>query len=175
MWNGKFNRGKVGFISVRFAPGSKPSGFLKSEKMPLKSALEDLSETTLAGVAGIVGKIDYVASLRDGASGSYSHWGLSRTHGEPTAQRVLAEAHRALFLTMLSTPLARLRDEVVISSGALQIPAGDYMQELRRRGTALLPQDLGGGSARHFNSVLHALSILVLNSARTPTEAIPPV
>ena len=43
--------------------------------MALKSALEDLLGTTLAGVAGTVGKIEYLASLRDAASGAYSHWG----------------------------------------------------------------------------------------------------
>jgi hypothetical protein len=143
--------------------------------MPLKSALEDLSGTTLAGVAGVIGKIAYVASLHDATSGNYLHWGLNRVHGEQAAQQALAEAHRGLFLRLLRTPLARLRDDVVISSGGLQMPASDYVQELRQRGAALLPQDLGGGSARHFNSVLPALSILVLNLAKARTEATPPV
>ena len=66
--------------------------------MALKSALEDLLGTTLAGVAGTVGKIEYLASLRDAASGAYSHWGLTRAYGEMAAQHALAEAHRLLFL-----------------------------------------------------------------------------
>ena len=142
--------------------------------MALQSALEDLLGTTLAGVAGIVGKIEYVASLRDAQSGAYSHWGLSRAYGEQAAQQALAEAHRLLFLRLLRTPLRALRDDVMLSSGALQMTAGEYVERLRSRGPALLPPNLGGGSARHFSSVLHALSILVLNPVKTPPEATPP-
>lgn len=143
--------------------------------MTLKSALEDLLGTTLAGVAGVLGKIEYVASLRDSAAGAYSHWGLSRAYGEQAAQQAFAEAHRLLFLRLLRTPLRTLRDDAVVSSGTLQMTAGEYMESLRNQVPALLPQDLGGGSARHFSSVLHALSILVSDPAKTPPEAIPPV
>jgi hypothetical protein len=142
--------------------------------MALKSALDDLLGTTLAGVAGIAGKIEYVASLRDTASGAYSHWGLTRAYGESAAQHALAEAHRLLFLRLLRTPLRALRDDVVVSSGALQMTAGEYVEHLRRRGTTLLPPDLGGGSGRHFSSVLQALSILVSTPVKTQSDAIPP-
>jgi hypothetical protein len=143
--------------------------------MTLKSALEDLLGTTLAGVAGALGKIEYVASLRDSESGAYSHWGLSRAYGEQAAQQAFAEAHRLLFLRLLRTPLRTLRDDVAVSSGMLQMTAGEYMESLRSHLPALLPQDLGGGSARHFSSVLHALSILASHPAKSPAEAILPV
>ena len=153
--------------------------------MTLKSALEDVLGTTLAAVAGVVGKIEYVASLRDLASGAYSHWGLSRAYGDSAAQQALAEAHRLLFLRLLRTPLRTLRDDVVASYQATnlggasdgesgnesgkKLTAGEYMEGLRQRVPALMPQDLGGGSARHFSSVLRALSILVSNPAEAPT------
>jgi hypothetical protein len=143
--------------------------------MTLKSAFKDLSETTLAGVAGTIGKMEYVASLRDETSGSYSHWGLSRAYGEQATQQALAEAHRRLFLRLLRTPLRDLRDDVMVSSGALQISAGEYVERLRSHAPALLPQDLGGGSAHHFSSVLQALSILVSVPVKAPPETIPPV
>ena len=143
--------------------------------MTLRSALEDLLETTLPGVAGIAGKMEYVASLRDHASGTYSHWGLTRTYGETAAQQAMAEAHRQLFLRLLRTPLHTLCDDVVTSSGALQMTAVEYVERLRSRGAALLPPDLGGGSARHFSSVLQALSVLASNPAKTPPGAIPPI
>jgi hypothetical protein len=143
--------------------------------MALKSALEDLLGTTLAGIAGTVGKIEYLASLRDAAAGTYSHWGLSRAYGEVPAQRALAEAHRLLFLRVLRTPLRGLRADVLVSCGALQLTAGEYMERLQNQALALQPQDLGGGSARHFSSVLHALSVLLSTPAGTPPDAIPPV
>ena len=116
--------------------------------MALKSALEDLLDTTIAGVAGIAGKIEYVAGLRDSVSGTYSHWGL--------------------------TPLGALCEDAIVSSQGLPITAGEYVEGLRSRAPELLPADLGGGSARHFSSVLQALSILVSNPAEVPPEAIPP-
>jgi hypothetical protein len=142
--------------------------------MALKSALEDLSATTLAGVVGTVGKIEYLASLRDAASGNYSHWGLTRAYGEVAAQQALAEAHRLLFLRLLRTPLRTLRDDVMVSSEALKMTAGEFMERLRNQAPALLPQDLDGGSARHFSSVLFALSSLLSAPVRTPPDAIPP-
>jgi hypothetical protein len=168
--------------------------FSEIRKMTLKSALEDVLGTTLAAVAGVVGKIEYVASLRDLASGAYSHWGLIRAHGEPAAQQALAEAHRLLFLRLLRTPLRTLRDDVIASGGTMnssgalgeafggalgEVPgkkttAREYMDGLRTRLPALIPQDLGGGSARHFSSVLHALSILVSNPVEARQEATPP-
>jgi hypothetical protein len=173
-WIGKFNRGNVCFYWGSFSRKRKQYGFLKSEKMALRSALEDLLETTLAGVAGVAGKIEYVASLRDSKSGSYSHWGLTRAYGVVAAQNALAEAHRMLFLRLLRTPLRTLRDDVIVSSGALQMTAGEYVEGLRNRLLVLLPADLGGGSARHFSSVLEALSFLVSSPEEIPSRAIPP-
>jgi hypothetical protein len=150
-------------------------GFSEIRKMALKSALEDLLGTTLAGVAGTVGKIEYLASLRDAASGAYSHWGLTRAYGEMAAQHALVEAHRLLFLTLLRTPLRDLREDVMVASGALEMTAGEFMQRLRTQSAVLLPPELGGGSARHFSSVLHALSSLLSPPGGSPADAIPPV
>lgn len=142
--------------------------------MALKSALEDLLGTTLAGVAGTVGKIEYLAGLRNAASGTYSHWGLTRAYGEMAAQQALAEAHRLLFLRLLRTPLTTLRAEVIVSMREGGISAGEYVERLRSQALVLQPPDLGGGSARHFSSVLHALSLLLSIPARTPPDAIHP-
>ncbi len=50
--------------------------------MPLKSALEDLVETTLAAVAGLVRKIEYVASLPRTETGKLQRFALRRLVGE---------------------------------------------------------------------------------------------
>ena len=72
-----------------------------------------------------------------------------------------AEAHRLLFLRLLRTPLRALCDDAIVLSQGLEITAGEYVEGLRSRTPELLPADLGGGYARHFSSVLQALSILV--------------
>ena len=140
--------------------------------MTLKSALDDVLEVTLTAVSGIVGKLEYLSSLRE-TKDSYSHWGLARVYGEGAAQQALAEAHRTFFLVILRTSLRTLRDDVAVSSREEQ-PAEEYVGDLRSRLTSLLPSDMGGGSARHFSSVLHALSSLASNQAKTRPHATRP-
>jgi hypothetical protein len=147
---------------------------MKTQRMTLMSAFDDLVGTTLAAVSGILGKLEYISRLREAGREPYSHWGLSRVYGEAAAQEALAEAHRLLFLRVLHTPLRELRNDMVVSSEASRMKPGDYLENLRRRSSVLLPPDLGGGSARHFSSVLHALSSLASNRTKLPTDATPP-
>lgn len=128
--------------------------------MTLKSAFEDLIGTTLAAVAGLIGKLEYVSGLRRATGEPYSHWGLTRVYGETASQQALAEAHRLLFLKLLRSSLRNLQDDVVVSSESLQVTPKQYVDHLRNHSPELLPKDLGGGSERHFNSVLLALSSL---------------
>src|SRR5713101_7376171 len=134
--------------------------------MTLKSAFEDLIGTTLAAVSGIIAKLEYVSSLRSFFGSLYSHWGLARVHGEGAAQGALAEAHRLLFLKVLRTSLRSLREDVAVSSGAAHMDPGQYVEELRGHLPTLLPPDMGGGSERHFSSVLLALSSLTKTGRR---------
>jgi hypothetical protein len=139
--------------------------------MTLKSAFEDVIGTTLAAVTGTVGKLDYVSRLRSQAGDGYAHWGLARVHGEAPTQKALAESHRLLFLKLLRTPLRDLREDVEISSAGVQVTPEQYAENLRRQAAELLPADLGGGSARHFSSVLRALSSLTKNRRRATPRA----
>ncbi len=132
--------------------------------MTLKSALDDVLKTTLAAVSGIIGKLEYIAGLRDGNK-KYTHWGLQRLHGEEATQQALAEAHRLFFLNILRAPLRMLKEDLKQST------PHEYAESLRMRQQDMLPQDLAGGSARHFNSVLHALSSLASNRAKTRPDA----
>jgi hypothetical protein len=141
--------------------------------MTLKSALDDVLEVTLIAVSGIMAKLDYLSGLRK-TQDSYSHWGLAMVYGEGAAQQALAEAHRAFYLVILRTSLRKLRDDVAVSSREEQKPTEEYVEDLRSRLPSLLPPDLGGGSARHFSSVLHALSSLASNQAKTRPHATHP-
>ena len=59
-------------------------------KMTLKSALQDVKETTLAAVSGLLGKLVYLASLRR-AQGRYEHWGMELVHGPESSERALGD------------------------------------------------------------------------------------
>ncbi len=138
--------------------------------MTFKSAFEDLTRTTLQPISGMLGKLDYLSSLRV-VGGSYVHWGLVRVHGESAAQQALAEAHRSMLTRILRCPLQRLVEDLEVSSQPKGITPQVYLQNLRLRTPDLLPPEPGAASARHFNSVLRALSSL----AQTPGGATRPI
>ena len=139
--------------------------------MTLKSALQDLTETTLKAVTGLLAKLDYIAGLRQ-RTGQYSHWGLSRLHGEAQAQQALTETHRSLLSRVLRTPVRRLVEDVEISSRQSGMEPAEYLEKLQSQSRELLPPDPGAGSERHLNSILKALSGLIRTGrgANRPTS-----
>lgn len=134
--------------------------------MPLLSALDDLLQRTLSACPGLLSKLEYLASLRHPDTGVYSHWGLSRVHGDTDAQSAMAEAHSLLVSEILQTPLKTLMDDAAACGAAQGEDAEEYLEDLLERCSVLLPQQLGGGSSRHFSSVLHALSALAHSQRR---------
>jgi hypothetical protein len=124
--------------------------------MTLKSALEDLSRTTLGAISGCLRKLEYLAGLRQ-VKGGYAHWGLGKVHGEASARKALTAAHRGVISEVLSTPLRELEDDVTSSSQSAGVGIEEYLERLARRQRELLPADPGAGSARHLSSVLRAL------------------
>lgn len=127
--------------------------------MTLFTPLEDFMLRTVSSVEGMWSKLEYVADLRK-ESGGYEHWGLERVFGHEPAERAIAAAHRNLVLELLRTPLPKLMEEARLSARQHNLPVNMYVQGLYSRGQELLPEKLGGGSAKHFNSVLLALSAL---------------
>lgn len=139
--------------------------------MTLFSTKDDFCRTTLEAVPGVFGKLDYLANLRV-EDGRYQHWGLSRVYGDEAMQRAISEAHHQVFLEVLRMPVRKLLEDLACASRAKDMDLLDFIEDLARRSPALLPADLGGGSVRHFNSVVAALLSLVRNSrAATPAGA----
>jgi hypothetical protein len=128
--------------------------------MTFSSALQDIQETTLKAVRGLLRKLEYLADLHD-EQGGYSHWGISRVYGEFSARRAMAQAHRSLLSRVLATPIKNLLEDVEKSSETAGMAPQAYVERLSGTSPHLLPADPGVGSARHLNSVLHALSSLL--------------
>jgi hypothetical protein len=137
--------------------------------MTLKSALEDLSGTTLRAISGCLRKLEYLAGLRT-REGDYAHWGFGKLYGQNAANKVIASAHREVVSEVLSTPLATLLRDVEDSSLEAGIETEPYLGKLVKNGDHLLPEDPGPGSARHLSSVLHALLGLERNRERNATR-----
>ena len=127
--------------------------------MTLKSALQDLRETTLAAISGLLAKLAYLASLRN-REGGYLHWGLALLHGEEASDRPLKAAHTEVLSTVLRTPISELVEDLRDSSQNSAETAGAYVEGMRQQFNELLPSPQDTVSARHLNSVLVALSSL---------------
>jgi hypothetical protein len=139
--------------------------------MTLKSALQDLRETTLAAIAGMLAKLAYLASLRR-REGGYKHWGLSLVYGEESSDRALKAAHTEVLSKVLRTPISELEEDLHESSQGGQETAGTYIAGMQEQFNQLLPSPQDAVSARHLNSVLVALSTLEKNrKAASPSAS----
>jgi hypothetical protein len=130
--------------------------------MTLKSALQDLRETTLAAISGLLAKLAYLASLRR-REGGYMHWGMSLLHGDEAADRAIKTAHTEVLSSVLRTPISQLVEDLHESSEYHEKNADAYVEGMRGQFNELLPSPEDAASARHLNSVLVALSKLEKN------------
>ena len=139
--------------------------------MTLKSALQDLRETTLAAISGLLGKLSYLASLRR-REGGYLHWGLSLVHGEESSERALRVAQTEALSNVLRTPISELVEDLRESNRNSDKTAEGYVENMREQFTELLPSADDAASAAHLNSVLIALSSLEkAQKAATPSTS----
>jgi hypothetical protein len=139
--------------------------------MMLKSALQDLKETTLTAFSGLLGRLAYLTSLRR-AHGRYEHWGLESVHGTESSERALRSAHAEVVAGVLRTPIAELDQDLEKSSNESGVDAHSYIEAMRAGFTDLLPagkQD--SASASHLSSVLLALSKLKKTRSRATPSA----
>src|ERR1700726_3604071 len=100
--------------------------------MTLKSAVQDLRETTLAAVSGLLAKLTYLGSLRR-REGGYLHWGMSLLHGEDASERALKAAHPEVLSTVLRTPITDLVEDLHRCSSHGEESAGAYIEGMREQ------------------------------------------
>ena len=79
--------------------------------MTLKSALQDVKETTLSAISGLLARLAYLGSLRRG-HGRYQHWGMEMVHGQEPSERALRAAHGDVVTSILRIHLVSLKDDV---------------------------------------------------------------
>lgn len=139
--------------------------------MTLKSALQDVKETTLAAISGMLAKLVYLASLRRG-QGRYQHWGMELIHGQDSSERALKTAHTEIVAGVLRAPLATLVEDLDESSRESGVAPRVYVEGMREQFEDLLPGErTDSPSATHLNSVLLALSSLEKSNPQKPNLA----
>lgn len=74
--------------------------------------LEDLWRNTIAAIPSDMGKLAYLASLRDPNSGLYHHYGLETVYSAEQSDRALRQMHASLFYDWLKKPLADQKEDL---------------------------------------------------------------
>lgn len=141
--------------------------------MTLKSALQDLRETTLAAISGLLAKLAYLGSLHR-REGGYKHWGMTLVHGEDASDRAWKQAHAEVLSKVLRTPISSLEADLRESSEAAEESPAVYIESMQQQFDDLLPSPQDAATAKHLNSVLVALSSLQKTHKRaTPSASSP--
>jgi hypothetical protein len=134
--------------------------------MTLKSALQDVKETTLSAISGLLARLSYLGSLRR-THGHYDHWGMEVVHGREASERALKAAHSEVIGRVLRAPLASLEEDLQESSEFSGIGPRQFADEMQARLEELVPDGRENTpSSTHLNSVLRALSSLERNRGR---------
>lgn len=84
----------------------------RAEAMPPKSVADDLWARTLSKIDTVLGRLVYLAGLRDPNSGRYEHHGLALVFGELEADRALGDSHLQTFAQWLAFDLARQKADL---------------------------------------------------------------
>ena len=131
--------------------------------------IQDLAATTLASIPSLFGRLIYLSSLRDLASGRYEHAGLLALHPEEAVQQALAKCHEEVFERVLETPLAEQAEDVrgclQAMPGGLTITVSHWQRMEAYR--VLLPEESPGYLKELFCSNLHALLEILRSESST--------
>ena len=132
-----------------------------------RAVIKDFVEHSLVAIPSELGRLAYVASLRDSGSDFYRHDGLSALYPEGAVQQALLMCHKELFLRVLESPLERLEIDLRVCLGALSGGFERSLSEWMEQGAygQLVPAELPAYLAELFKSNLKSL-LTILASER---------
>ena len=136
--------------------------------------IEDFSARTLAAIPSDYGRLLYVASLRDLASGRYRHEGLAAIYPEGAVQQALTHCHEELFARILEAPLEQQEWDLRSCLSALEGDLGEIVARWRELESyrLLLPTGMPNYLQELFCSNLRALLGLLLEERATVSPAV---
>ena len=94
-----------------------------------RRVIEDFSSRTLAAIPTDFGKLLYLASLLDLASGQYIHEGLSALYPEAAVQQGLSFCHEEVFFRILELPLEQQEADLRLCISGLE---GEFWGKVSR-------------------------------------------
>lgn len=93
---------------------SRPTGGLD------RSAASDLWRNTLSQIPSVIGRLAYLASLRDPNSGRYEHHGLALVFGDNDANKTLKKSHTHVFREWLTFNLEQQQADLELYLSGLE-------------------------------------------------------
>jgi hypothetical protein len=134
---------------------------------------EDLTERTLAAITSEYGKLLYLSSLRDLASGEYRHEGLEALYSTGSVQEALLQAHREVCSRIMEMPLARQEMDLLDSWKGFEVQPEDLIGSWKESQVyrALLPVGLPNYMRTLFCSNIETL-LSVFDADRTTSQRV---
>ena len=77
-----------------------------------EAATAETWRRTLSAIPTVLGRLAYLASLRDANAGTYQHFGLSQRIGEGEVDRMLRRSHLSVFQEWLCFGLEQQKSEL---------------------------------------------------------------
>jgi len=77
-----------------------------------EAAAAESWQRTLSAIPTMIGRVAYLASLRNAHTGSYEHVGLAQRIGEDGVDRVILRSHMSVFQEWLCFGLERQKEEL---------------------------------------------------------------
>ncbi len=140
----------------------------------IQNVVDDVSSGTLAGFQTEYGKLVYLASLRDLASGRYVHAGLEAVYGRGDVHEGLWQAHKEICKRILEMPLAGQEPDLASCLRGFEGELGEVIAHWRELEfyLALLPFGLPHYLRTLFSSNVETLlSVLQADAARVTQAA----
>ena len=81
--------------------------------VPVQQAYDDLLQRSLAKIPCDLGRLIYLASMRDYNTGKYHHDGLAASFSPAVARAALEMAHREIFYKVAGLPLIELAKQMI--------------------------------------------------------------
>src|SRR5579862_6299956 len=85
-----------------------------------RSAASDLWRNTLSQIPSVIGRMVYLASLRDPNSGRYEHHGLALVFGDNDANKTLKKSHTHVFREWLTFNLEQQQADLELYLSGLE-------------------------------------------------------
>jgi hypothetical protein len=79
---------------------------------PRETVIAESWQRTLSAIPTLIGRVAYLASLRNVNTGSYEHFGLAQKVGEDEVDRILRRSHMTVFQDWLCCGLERQKEEL---------------------------------------------------------------